>query len=142
MLRSPYHQEQITDGLLYQKYRPHIHSLTFTNMSNETVDAAYEIITALNREYAENKQHLQLLYILDDVQYTPYMLTKILQSLKTVTASLRHSTAVVADNFLTDVLQAMIFPKLDISMKQAIHFFATEAEAFKWLDERRKTMGE
>src|SRR5690606_19313560 len=108
-------------------------SLTFTDMTKETVDAAYIIVTGLNIEYARNKQHLQYLYLLDDVQSTPYLIAKIRESLKTVEATLVHSTAAVADPFLTKVLEAIVMPIISKIMRPTIKFCATEVEAFTWL---------
>ena len=142
MVKTPYHEEQLTDGLIYAKYHPHIHSFTFSNMTKETVDAAYQYITTLDKEYAEKGIHIQYLYILDDVPYTPYMLTKIKQSLALVSTTLRHSSAVVADTFFARVLQAIIVPNIAKDIMQEVRFFTTESEAFEWLTSRQKNSDE
>lgn len=139
MVNIPYEQEQLTDGLVYAKYRPHIHSFTFTNMTKETVDAGYELVIALDKEYAEKGIHIQYLYILDNAPYTPYLLKKVLESADITPPNLRYSSAVVADTFLTRVIQAIIIPKVAPDVVQSTGFFSTEEEAFAWLEERRKT---
>ncbi len=138
MVKTPYHEEQLTDGLLYAKYHPHIHSFTFSDMSKETVDAAYAIITSLNKDYAEKGIHLQYLYILDDMHYTPYVLQKIKQSLAQISPELQHSSAVVADTFLARILQTMIVPHIAKVIMQEVQFFTTEGEAFEWLASRQE----
>jgi|GEM_PF-5107900 len=141
MVRTPYHQEQLTEGLLYQKYEPHIHSFTFSNMKNETIDAAFEVTQKLDQIYAEKERHIQYLYVLEQVTYSPHVLRRAIESVDSRSESLHESSAVVADTFLTKVLETVMFPKLNLHKKQALSFFSTEAEAFAWFEERRKTIG-
>lgn len=138
MVHIPYEEEQLSDGLVYAKYRPHIHAFTFTNMTKETVDAGYKVVTALDKDYAEKKIHIQYMYILDHAPYTPYVLKKLKQSIDVMPATLQQSVAVVADSFLTRVFQAIVIPKVVQYVIQSTNFFLTEEEAFDWLDERRK----
>lgn len=142
MVNIPYEEEQLSDGLVYAKYHPHIHAFTFTNMTKATVDAGYKVVTALDKDYAEKKIHIQYMYILDDAQYTPYLLKKLKQSVDIMPATLQQSVAVVADSFLTRVFQAIVIPKVVQFVMQSTKFFLTEEEAFVWLEERRKSMSD
>ena len=142
MVQTPYYEEQLTDGLVYAKYRPHIHCFTFTNMTKETVDIAYSHIIALDKEYATKGIHVQYLYVLDDVTYTPYVLTKLKQLINAMPENLRDSSAIVADTFLNRALEAIVMPLIRSIEIQSINFCATEKEAFAWFEERRKSIGE
>lgn len=141
MVITPYCQEQLTDGLLYQKYQPHIHNLTFTDMSKQTVDRAFKLVTALDQQYAGQGNHIQYLYVLDEVSYTPYLLKKVLESIKLTPSDLYESTAVVTDTFLAKVLETLVLSKVSLQKKHQVRFFSTEPEAFAWFDERRDAIG-
>ena len=141
MSQTPLKIQMLTSGLLYQHYFEHIHYFAVTDITRETVDAAYEKVRELDTYYAENGLHVQYLYSLDQLRITPYAALKIQKSVALSPDNLTESIAIVASTFMSTIINKLIIPLINDGEAHEIRFFHTDAEAFAWFEERRKEIG-
>lgn len=136
------HEEQPTEGLLYQIFDNGIHRLLLTKTTRKVVDAVVEKAMSIDETCHAAHEHACFLYVLDNVSFTPYLLHKVVQAVQSTPSDLRESTAVVGNNFTINIVRSLIIPRVAIKARQSTQFFTDEQDALEWLTQRIKALAD
>lgn len=111
--------------------------LEFVDLSRDTIDEWALQILKLHKEYAENQEHLRLLYLHKyAISSSPYAVSQTIAVLSARSPTLRYSSAVVVPSIELQMVAQHIHKRIPHSNNTRI--FEDVEEAIAWLNERHR----
>jgi|GEM_PF-4413703 len=111
-----------------------IYFLIFPHLTRTAVDDAYEILHNLDLEYAQNGEHIRMVYDLRQSSWlTPYAISKMIQVGKETPQNLHQTLAILLKDFVAVRMIEGSMKLLPQRIIKDVQIFTNETKAVEWV---------